>query len=106
MDTRTIQELASIPELAFIRRVEGQDFTPTSNRPAPVVDDRQPRKRGIRCPKCHWIPEQSSRWLCSCAHCWNTFDTSGVCPACRRRWDNTVCLQCTGWSRHDEWYVA
>ena len=23
-----------------------------------------------------------------------------------RRWDDTLCLQCTGWSPHEHWYVV
>ena len=34
---------------------------------------------GIRCPKCQWQPESSSRWRCLHCDCsWNTFDTRGM----------------------------
>jgi hypothetical protein len=59
----------------------------------------------IRCPKCGWEPSRSDQWMCLCLHVWNTFETGGVCPACRRQWEETQCLRCQGWSAHDDWYV-
>ncbi len=65
---------------------------------------------GIRCPTCRWEPSKESRWYCSgepdtCGHCWNTFETRGVCPGCRKQWHTTVCLSCGAVSPHDDWYV-
>jgi hypothetical protein len=34
----------------------------------------------IRCLLCGWSPRKDDRWMCSCGHRWNTFDTGGVCP--------------------------
>jgi hypothetical protein len=59
----------------------------------------------IRCPRCSWEPQPKDRWSCSCLHVWNTFDTGGVCPACTRHWQETQCLRCLEWSRHDDWYA-
>jgi hypothetical protein len=59
----------------------------------------------IRCPKCGWEPSRRDLWMCVCLHVWNTFETGGVCPACRREWEETQCLRCQGWSTHDDWYV-
>jgi hypothetical protein len=62
------------------------------------------RFNGIRCPKCTWRPVSSSRWSCHCGCSWNTFDTRGRCPGCGYQWQDTACLSCHRWSRHDEWY--
>ncbi len=58
----------------------------------------------IRCPKCGWSPRREDRWMCSCRHVWNTFDTGGVCPACLKQWTETCCLACHKWSPHSDWY--
>ena len=60
----------------------------------------------IRCPHCQWRPEKKDRWMCApgCLHCWNTFETAGICPACAKQWTATACLRCTAWSLHDDWY--
>jgi len=58
----------------------------------------------IYCPKCTWEPPASARWLCSCGHKWNTFDTQGQCPECGKVWRKTQCLECQKWSPHHEWY--
>ncbi|HEY7411168.1 MAG TPA: hypothetical protein VII13_10525 [Vicinamibacteria bacterium] len=59
----------------------------------------------IRCPRCGWEPRARDRWSCGCGHAWHTFDTGGVCPACRRVWEDTQCPQCYQWSRHADWYA-
>ena len=64
----------------------------------------------IRCPKCSWEPSKDSRWYCAgapdtCGHCWNTFETRGVCPGCSKQWQTTDCLSCGASSPHDDWYV-
>ena len=64
--------------------------------------DRDPK---IRCPKCKWVPARHDRWMCSCHHTWNTFDTRGVCPACNYTWRDTACLRCHEWSPHEDWYA-
>jgi len=63
------------------------------------------RKKRIRCPKCAWQPGRGDRWMCSCGHTWNTFDTRGVCPSCSYAWRDTMCLRCQRWSAHADWYV-
>ena len=60
--------------------------------------------RRIRCPKCRWEPRQTARWMCRCGHCWNTFDTAGLCPACGYQWEITACLRCGEYSPHRDWY--
>jgi len=58
----------------------------------------------IRCPKCGWTPRREDRWMCTCGHSWNTFDTGGVCPGCLHQWKETQCLSCGRWSPHSDWY--
>ena len=58
----------------------------------------------IRCPKCDWHPKPKDVWSCECGHAWHTFDTGGVCPACVRQWESTICLSCHVWSAHSSWY--
>lgn len=63
----------------------------------------------IRCPKCAWQPKANSRWSCTCGHSWNTFDTGGRCPKCKKQWKDTCCQGpwvggCAQWSPHLDWY--
>lgn len=63
----------------------------------------------IFCPLCRWIPEASSRWVCTrqlggCGTSWNTFDTGGICPKCSWHWEITQCLSCKQFSLHKHWY--
>jgi hypothetical protein len=78
---------------------------------------RQPSKRkldrmfgpplpDIRWPKCQWTPRTKNLWSCRCGHRWNTFDTRGLCPACRYQWELTECPECGTTSPHAEWYAG
>ncbi|MEM9916463.1 MAG: hypothetical protein AAF990_00125 [Bacteroidota bacterium] len=63
----------------------------------------------IACPKCQWQPDPSDEWPCSCGHRWNTFDTGGQCPKCKKIWKYTQCVHpslggCSEWSLHIDWY--
>jgi len=58
----------------------------------------------IYCPLCGWEPGKTDLWACHCGHCWNTFDTGGVCPACLLQWAYTACLACHVFSAHADWY--
>ena len=74
----------------------------------PGTGERPGQRSGrtrIRCPRCAWEPGRDDRWMCSCLHVWNTFDTRGVCPACGHEWSETQCLRCGEWSKHDDWYA-
>ena len=77
-------------------------------RKSPTVDQRPliPDSTRIRCPQCAWQPRKFDRWLCDpgCHHCWNTFETAGICPGCGKTWDDTACLRCHAWSPHADWY--
>ena len=86
--------------------------------PIILPDDREDdnRTRRIRCPRCQWVPESSSRWSCldsrgypeyfdgGCGTSWNTFQTRGKCPGCSHQWKWTICLACAAWSIHGDWY--
>lgn len=80
----------------------------------PIPDDED-AFAGIRCPLCAWKPDNSSLWSCacegtpeppfpSCFTTWNTFRTAGRCPGCSHQWKWTSCLNCAGWSLHEDWY--
>ena len=74
----------------------------------PPARERAGQRSGrvrIRCPRCGWEPGSHDRWMCLCLHVWNTFDTRGLCPACRHQWLETQCLRCKVMSRHEDWYV-
>jgi len=60
----------------------------------------------IFCPLCGWRPTPMSRWACwpGCRTSWNTFDTRGQCPGCRKQWYETQCLRCHQLSPHEAWY--
>jgi hypothetical protein len=67
---------------------------------------RSPDGRLIRCPQCSFEPREGMRWSCKCGHAWNTFWTSGRCPACHFEWEVTQCPRCGGLSKHGDWYVS
>jgi hypothetical protein len=67
---------------------------------------RSPDGRLIRCPKCRFQPTDDVRWSCKCGHVWNTFWTTGKCPACRYQWEITGCPQCGEMSEHRAWYES
>jgi len=58
----------------------------------------------ICCPICEFEPGSHDRWMCSCMHVWNTFETMGRCPNCKKMWKETQCLACHRWSLHHKWY--
>jgi hypothetical protein len=71
----------------------------------------------IRCPLCGWHPTPANRWTCvdtghpehfkgGCGQVWNTFTTRGKCPGCSYQWRWTACLDCHGWSLHEDWYES
>jgi len=56
------------------------------------------------CPGCSWKPQPEHTWYCLCGHSWNTFETGGICPGCKKAWDKTQCPACDSWSDHADWY--
>jgi hypothetical protein len=110
--------LAGLPELQGVQR----EFHPRQNGPAShlrrtgVLNAKtgaaiqSPSRFGppgalVRCPRCNWSPSSTDRWFCKCGHLWNTFETRGLCPACRYQWEITGCHACGESSPHSEWYV-
>jgi hypothetical protein len=67
---------------------------------------RSPDGHLIRCPKCLFQPPVDLRWSCKCGHVWNTFWTSGICPACHFQWDVTQCPHCGDMSERRAWYAS
>jgi hypothetical protein len=97
--------------LWLLQRKRDPDQTIDSSDELDAVKDFQ----GIRCPLCRWQPTPSSTWTCygrgtpegffgGCGTSWNTFLTRGRCPGCAHQWRWTVCLRCSGWSLHEDWY--
>lgn len=79
------------------------------------LEDESTDFKRIRCPRCRWQPNGSSRWYCAdcgfpeyffdgCGTAWNTFTTRGLCPGCGHQWRWTSCLACSGWSLDEDWY--
>lgn len=110
-----IEMLAAVAGLPEMQRVQMTKRNPDpkermrrfdefarTQQPIPM---RSPDGRLIRCPACQWNPPDSVRWLCQCGHQWNTFWTSGRCPACQFQWAETACLRCGKMSPHTDWYV-
>ena len=71
--------VAALPSTPFLlRKGESKRVrTPDSDQSSGV---RYGRRR-IRCPSCEWEPGRADRWMCTCLHSWNTFDTAGVCSS-------------------------
>ena len=65
---------------------------------------RAPDGTIIRCPECRWVPIQEARLACKCRHVWNTFDTRGLCPACKYQWEVNQCPSCGAVSARPAWY--
>jgi hypothetical protein len=91
--------LAGLPEFQETQR---------EHHPRPGGAERRARRAisaNIRCPACNWSPSSDDRWSCRCGHIWNTFETGGLCPACRYQWKVTACHSCGESSPHSDWYV-
>ena len=83
------------------RLIEGSTRIETS-----CLAMRSPDGRLIRCPKCLFKPPGNFVWTCKCGHVWNTFSSSGKCPACHFQWEVTGCPCCGEMSEHQAWYVT
>jgi len=67
------------------------------------------QKEHIRCPKCDWEPYAGCLWVCDvCKTKWDTFDTHGQCPGCRKIFIDTQCPKskggCGEMSLNADWY--
>ncbi|SKC78971.1 protein of unknown function [Ohtaekwangia koreensis] len=58
----------------------------------------------IQCPRCEWQPDGEKHWACGCGYSWNTFETKGKCPSCKKQWADTRCPGCGQMSPHKDWY--
>ena len=59
----------------------------------------------IACPKCDWEPDGRPYWCCdACLTSFDTFATTAICPACRKQFARTQCIDCHRHSVHLEWY--
>lgn len=58
----------------------------------------------IQCPSCEWQTDDKNHWACDCGHQWNTFTTKGICPKCKRQWEETGCPACHKSNLHSAWY--
>ncbi len=63
----------------------------------------------IACPNCDWEPDGRAHWVCdACFTVWDTFDTTGICPGCRKQFTHTDCVPTAGGcptnSPHLDWY--
>ena len=63
-----------------------------------------PRREGFACPTCNTAPPLGNYWTCSqCKQPFDTFQTQGVCPACRTQFAVTHCLDCRRAHPMNEW---
>ncbi len=59
----------------------------------------------IACPKCDWEPDGHAHWVCDhCATRFDTFETTAICPNCKKQFEDTQCISCTEFSPHLDWY--
>ncbi len=102
-----IDAVETVPSPTVYRARRGGDDPFDGERFKDLVGDGDQKAgdRRIRCPRCGWTPRSGDRWMCTCGHAWNTFDTRGRCPGCGRRWRHTQCLSCGAWSPHEKWYA-
>ena len=66
-----------------------------------------PRTPGFACPSCHTAPVKGEIWKCSqCGQAFDTFQSRGVCPNCRKQFEVTKCLDCGVSSPMSEWIAS
>jgi Zn-dependent protease len=66
-----------------------------------------PRTPGFACPSCHTAPVKGTIWKCSqCSQAFDTFQSRGVCPNCRKQFEVTKCLDCGVASPMSEWIAS
>lgn len=60
----------------------------------------------IACPKCSWEPDGQAYWQCDhCATQFDTFETTAICPGCKKQFKDTQCIDCRKLSPHLDWYL-
>ncbi len=59
----------------------------------------------IACPKCDWEPDGRPHWRCdNCLTRFDTFETTAICPNCKKQFKDTQCISCAEFSPHLDWY--
>ena len=59
----------------------------------------------IACPKCEWEPDGRPYWRCDACHThFDTFETTAICPNCKKQFADTQCIACEKFSPHLDWY--
>jgi Zn-finger nucleic acid-binding protein len=61
------------------------------------------RSSGMICPNCDEPPRDTDQWQCRCGFQWHAANTAGVCPRCRRKWEELQCLRCAAWAPPAKW---
>lgn len=77
------------------------DVTPADGITAP--SQRAAGRPGMICPSCYQPPRATDQWQCRCGFQWHAIGTAGVCPKCRRRWEELQCLRCAAWAPPAKW---
>lgn len=66
--------------------------------------DNLSRRQGYACPVCHAAPPIGRVWMCDlCGEKFDPFETSGACPNCGKRHENTMCVECNRMSPLEAW---
>lgn len=90
-------------ELSRLKKLEpGKEPPPAPARPDSPPDGTAAAS-GMRCPSCKQPPRDTDLWQCRCSFQWHAIGTAGVCPRCRRRWEELQCLRCAVWSPPQSW---
>lgn len=100
------RELSRLKKLQPQKEPETVPAKPVAPLPRRSTDDT-PREgvaaTGMRCPSCKLPPRNTDLWQCRCAFQWHAIGTAGVCPRCRRKWEELQCLRCAVWSPPERW---
>jgi Zn-dependent protease len=66
-----------------------------------------PRTPGFACPSCETAPPAGAFWKCNqCGQAFDTFQSRGVCPNCRKQFEVTRCLDCGVAKPMSEWIAS
>ena len=89
-------------ELSRLKKLQPEPEVPIApSRPAREVARAAPS--GMICPSCKQPPRDTDQWQCRCGFQWHAIGTAGVCPRCRRRWEELQCLRCAAWNPPAKW---
>lgn len=94
-------------ELSRLKKLQPDPEQPVApRRPVHAAGGKSvPAKtRGaMKCPSCKQPPRDTDQWQCRCGFQWHAIGTAGVCPRCRRRWEELQCLRCAKWNPPAKW---